>query len=1170
MKQPNWTIEQKNAIEAGGNSLAVTAAAGSGKTAVLVQRVMRLLTDEKNPVLADRLVIVTFTEAAAAEMKSRLLKQMEILIEDNPDNTFYQNQNFLLSRANISTIHSFCLGLITENFQKLGLKSGFTIADDNTISAYIAKASEEIFEEYYTECPEKISKLADFFDSNGDRGLEKAIFQLDYFLNSLPYPGKWLKNQKNIYSLSDNEFKEVYFKELMPHIESDFNLQKIRFRRFEYLIKSSGEKCESDNSEILSSISTAIEKTDNIISSKDWTALGEYAFECSKRWNGKNCKYNDECKKLKSDIIKGLNQIYISAKELYEGYSEDKKTVSEILELLFEFYKAYSRRLKEIKTENNVITFSDILHLTIKLLTEEKSGEMLKNNFARDLSHQYDYIIVDEFQDVNDVQDTIFKLVSQDEKNLFIVGDTKQSIYRFQQANPDIFISKTENTKNYDEKDNASLWQKIKLSKNFRSRKEVTDFVNFVFSKVMKKQVGEIDYKGEELVYGADYKEAQNMKPEIYFIDEKMCKESGYESENTTSLEAEFVARKIREMLDERLEIEDKGVKRPCCEGDFCILLRSPSERIYTYLEKLNKYGIKASNSDGKGFYETREISSVMNFLKVINNPLRDINVAALVMSPIFMMSAKELAQIKANNPDVSLFMAIKKSNTEKSVKFINMFDKLRRYASGYSLEKLVLKLYDETKILSIVKVMTNSEGREANLHLLVERIKSYEQNSPGGLSGFLRWTDIIKEKGKDKASSVDFDCGDSVRIMSIHKSKGLEFPICFVCGLGTDINLMDYSSQMILDVNGGIGFCIRNNEEFEYYPSLPYKYLKLKGITDTKGEEIRLFYVALTRAKQKLVLTAKYKNISKNINDISYTVHENNIVDSAVANAKCVADWLLMSLMCNENTENILMNYAAYNHSKSTAETDLFNLNIVKYVSEQCSEKEKEKTDFVEPDENVYQAISNNINFIYDYDELTKLPAKTTVTEIIHEQSGLVKITKIPSFISKTAKSGTDVGNAYHKFLQYADFSENAENEINRLLSDGLLNEQEVCNLNSEKLNRILQSSFFERIKKAKKLWREYKFMSAITAKEYKSNIPDKFADVSITVQGMADCVFEEDDKLVLVDYKTDKVSSENDLIKKYAGQLELYTNPIENNLKMKIKERIIYSVYLEKEILL
>ncbi|HNX65037.1 MAG TPA: UvrD-helicase domain-containing protein, partial [Oscillospiraceae bacterium] len=889
-----WTKEQYQAISARDTSLIVSAAAGSGKTSVLVERLIRQLSSSENKIPADRIIVVTFTNDAASEMKLRLNAALSKLLEQEPENEWLYEQQSLIQSANISTIHSFCFNLIRENIQSLDISSGFRIIDESEDKIILKKALDMVIEQYCSDNSEMMKRLTDFFCTKGTFQLENTILKIYNFVITIPFYQEWLEKQLDLYSENSDisQWKNIYMeflknnlenfiqeaeeaKALCMEIEADaayelINLEAMAFDRINKIITDENIEWDKKMSEFPSVLFDRIK----------FPKLEKDSFEA---------EIAESVKKIRNTYKSKFNKLVTEALFSEQEIKDDKEFVRIIFSDIIEVINRLDETVSLMKNEINGISFSDAERLTIGLLAEKnESGSVVKTELAQKLSEYYRIIMIDEFQDANNSQDLIFKMLSNNgtaEKygdNAFLVGDIKQSIYRFRLANPMIFLNTLLSSNEYTE-DFQGENAYVKLNKNFRSSSDVVNFVNFIFGRIMSVKTGEIDYTDDEkLIQGAIFPE-KDRTTEILLVNttESNADEETESDDETEENEKEIinkeafaVASKIKSMLNDKINVSHKGIERPCVPADFCILLRNRASGTL-FSEALKSFGILAHTDEVEGYLKSREITVLLNFLKVIDNPLLDIPLTSVLMSPIFMLSAEEMAEIRLFSKGESVYKALcisigeiedsdlegavdtESSYYRKALYFYDTLKRLRYLASGYGLEKLIRTIYDSTDFLSVVQIYRDGEQKRANLQLLLEYAKNYEETQNGGLSGFLRYIASVSANGGDlkRAGTVSLN-DDVVTVKTIHKSKGLEFPFVFLCRTSSSFNSIDQRNQVQMSFSDVIGFKIQDKKQLKSYMTLPFIAVREQNRMNSMSEEMRLLYVALTRAKEKLFIT--------------------------------------------------------------------------------------------------------------------------------------------------------------------------------------------------------------------------------------------------------------------------------------------------------------------------
>ena len=883
-----WTDEQLDAINARNTGIVVSAAAGSGKTSVLVERLIGVLSDTENQTPADRLIVVTFTNDAAAQMKQRLSDALSRKIAENPDNIWLCSQQSLLQTAKISTIHSFCFDLIRENIRSLDVSAGFRILDDAEEKLLRKKAVENTFEYFYEKKSDDINNLAAFFSGNGrgDENLEQHILDAYEFFMSIPYYNDWINEKINFFKKPVDTATDPFAQLYMKNIRDAY---AVILKKIDYLAKwySDEFKVDSDclkkEKEYVGGAIAALDATN-----KSWDdrvcikKIGRINFTKPSA-NDKETRSDDEIKaimekmqvfhKAYKEDLSAIQDNFFTSAQIQEDYAVHAR----MTELLLTVITRFVDELTKLKTEKNALGFSDAEQLTIRLLTQkDKDGRICRTPLAEELSDYYSMIMIDEFQDANNNQDLIFKMLSKGgtpEKggmNLFVVGDVKQSIYRFRLANPQLFIDVINKSEQYKRESYKGTNAAIYLNKNFRSSVPVIDFVNYVFAAIMSRRNGEVEYnENEKLVQGLTYPNGDRTT-EIIIIPEKndaedktpadtkstddtktpadtkadnvkdASKTSDDKKDSDKASEIELdepyvVAQEISSMLG-KAKVYDKGNERPCEPKDFCILLRN-KDAAKDYVKALAERGIKAHTEEPEGYLESREISVLVNLLAVIDNPMKNIPLVSVLMSPMFMVTAEEMAELAVEREkEEKYFRVIKrvledktsiKKDTSLYVKlerFMRIFDKLRYCAASQRLERFIRTIYDSTDFLSAVQVYSDGRQKRANLHLLLDIAESYENNSGGGITGFVRYVDMNLKKGEMLHHASTISAADNaVSIKTIHKSKGLEYPFIFLCGTIKRFNESDVNSNVIINSDYGISFKVHDRANLKRYDTFPH-----------------------------------------------------------------------------------------------------------------------------------------------------------------------------------------------------------------------------------------------------------------------------------------------------------------------------------------------------------
>jgi len=1156
-----WTKEQQRAIDTSGGTLLVSAAAGSGKTAVLVERLISRITDRENPVDADKFLVVTFTKAAAAEMRERVSKRLRELLESNPSDTFLQHQILLLEQAQICTIDSFFSNVVRENFEILGVSPTLRVADDSLLVQIKAEVIEEVLEKKYNEKDEKFLKLIDYFGTQNDNVLKEKVLDIYNKIRSLPFPLKWLDDMVSLYKGDTPVAETIWGKTILKKIHEGVGFcEQIVDRMFFFIANDAHMKdaytpaCTSDSEEV-DCLKAACEKG-------SWNDIYNVLnnFHYAKLSSAKNCipEFKERFKKLRDMLKAEIDALQKLICCTEENYLSDMKIQSDIIEAFADVIKSFYAKLEEEKQELNIGDFSDFAYFTLQLMADENGNP---TEFAKAFSQQFEEIMLDEYQDTNPLQDLIFRCISKDNGNLFFVGDLKQSIYRFRNADPEVFKTKKDS---FSPIEKGTFPASIMLSKNFRSRKGITEFINSVFETVMSEELGDVEYTDEEkLNCGATYyPEISHSEVSLQIID--LAEEDS--EEGKIVIEAIETAKQISKMITEKMPVTENGVLRPCRSEDFAILLRSTKGGVADiYAKALEEENITADSDSSTGYFASREVSVMISLLKVLDNPMLDLEMSAVLLSPMFSFTCDDLASLFVYHPKKSLFASLlsEADNGNKKAKaFMKTFLKLREKSAVMTVRKLIQYIYDTTDFIEVVSGMAGSAVREANLKLLLKYALDFESLGNNELSNFIIYINSVIETENDfNVATPAIQSSQAVKIMTIHKSKGLEFPVVIVANCSKLHNLMDIRDTVSFNSKLGLGLTFIDREKLLKYPTIPETSIKAYEKQCLLSEEMRLLYVALTRAREKLILNITEKDLGKKLTKrLEFLLDNKGNAEPYVA-SKCgsYADWILLSVMTLDSFAELRHKYGIVSAIKEGAAFDLST------SSADITVRTAGKSKRAKPDEEILKTLKEKVFFEYPYINETKIPAKLSVTEITHKKSNDVYLAP-PKFMAKEGFSAAQKGSIFHRVLQFADFSlgrENAEAELLRLKEKGYLTEEEFDTINLNKLEAFFNSELTDRILKADRVLREYKFFDTVTAKEAGFE-----GDAKILIQGIADCVIEENGEGVLIDFKTDAVSDPSVLINRYKSQLALYKRTLDKLFPKGIRECIIYSLHLGKEI--
>ena len=1235
---PKWTKEQKQAIYEKGNNILVAAAAGSGKTAVLVERIINKAINEKIDI--NKLLVVTFTNAAASEMRERVLNAIYKKLEEEPENENLQRQISLLNIANICTIDSFCLDIVKNNFYELdNISPNFRIAETTEIEILKQEILDELFEQKYEQDNEDFIKLINTYTSyKDDTPLKDLILKIYNYINSNPFPKEWLKQKVEMFNIKD-KLNEDFSRTIWGKIL----LQEIKDELIDDIsILMDAQKMINNNDDFIpfyQTIESDIQQLEIIKANLDnW----DKAYEIFQKFNfviwprkKNDSDLKDEVKAIRDSVKKKFKQklekILISTSEqnnqdIYDMYN----ILQKLQNLVLEFEDVFSKK----KKEKNIADFNDIEHFALNILIKkDEYGNIHKTEVAKRYMEQFEEIAIDEYQDSNEVQEYILSSVSRG-NNIFMVGDVKQSIYKFRQAMPELFLNKynsysiiedtfleeddiniTNNTKEEINKllENKDIkGKKIQLFKNFRSRNNILDFTNLIFKNIMSQQLGEIEYnKKEFLNFGAEYykENNQNIKTEINIINMKkniepeneidILQEEEQEYFEDLEIEAKFIANKIEELIKNKYQIYDKKIEsyRNATYKDIAILLRSTKNKANIYEQEITKLGIPVFCDNTQDYLETIEIQTIMSLLKIIDNPIQDIPLVTVLRSNIAGFTDDELVEIRLSdkNSDFYHCMIKAKTNTteilkEKIITFLDKLEQWRKENEYLALDELIWKIYKETGFYNYVGLMTNGNLRQANLKMLFERAKKYETTSFRGLYNFINFIERLKTSSGDLNSAKIIGENDNVvRIMSIHKSKGLEFPIVFIANTNKQFNEQDLKKEsVLLHKELGIGAKYINYNAQVQYDTLTREAVKNIIRNENISEEMRILYVATTRAKEKLIITGLTKDAEKLSEKIKkqvniYNKKSDKINPILIKKFKTYLEWILLTYEYEKNNVTNLLDLNIINLSE-----------IIKNDNEKELVSSKDILKIIEEkniDESLIKSIQEKIEYDYPNKLLTTIPTKTSVTKIklLKQINDLNKnneeekksinneifFTK-PLFMQDNEEqelTSAEKGTVIHKCLQLLNNKEKYNMQKIKQLLDTMqfkkiITEKEKKSINPYKILEYTKSKIWEELIEAKEIYKEKPFYTNIPANEiYNTDVNE-----NILVQGIIDLYFiDKNDKLVLVDYKTDfvKEGEEDKLAYKYNEQLKLYKDALEDALGRKVDRVIIYSVYLGKEIL-
>lgn len=1251
MSEVKWTKEQKQVIDSRNTNLLVSAAAGSGKTAVLIERIIELVLDEKNPIDINKLLVVTFTKLAASEMRERVSKAIEKKLEENPENEHLQKQLMLLSGADITTIDSFCKDVLKSYAHLVNLDNNIKVIDPSENEVLAKEVMQELFEELYENNDENFLRLVDLYvKKNTDEGLLQLLLNVNNFVNSHPFPDIWLNEKAEFFNTStkdDNFYLENYILDIAKDVDMDLEF-------FELSIKNNLKKIENypELEKYLNIYNTLLDALSVVKESlktflKDNTKFDElkkssYEFLHSDFGNFRISKCDEEVKEIYNKVKKEIDGLKDGIKESLESLNLNIENIKIESDLIYPYVRAisdivikYKEKFWERKQKFNYVDFADIEHLALEILVDiDEDGNIKPSKTALEYQEKYAEVFIDEYQDSNLVQEILLSAVAK-ENNRFMVGDVKQSIYRFRQADPSIFMEKYENYYRVED-DIDSFNRKIMLYANFRSRKEILEGTNLIFSKIMKKETGELDYTVDERLNPmASFKESdENVggAVEILLVDEKSDDEDedeiiltdeyseDFEEMKSFRLECIKIANTIYNMMNNKenpFKVYDKNLDdyRKVDYKDIVILMRSPSSNTKILEEVFLEYNIPIYAESTGGYFETFEVDTIINLLKIIDNPMQDIPLLSVMYSPIYNFTPTELSQIRLVDRELKFYelltkilddenIEIRASIREKISKFISDLKLFIEKKTLVSADELIWFLYKYTGYYNYVGLLDMGDQRKTNLMLLFEKAKNYEKNSYKGLFNFVNYIQKISLKSDISEAKLISEDANVVKIMSIHKSKGLEFPVVYLANTNKKFNFRADDSNLVLHQKLGFGPVVYDMDKKTSFNSIMKKKIEKFKKNEQIAEEMRLLYVAMTRAKEKLIITGRVKDYENLKEEISTGIDERgNISNYKILKINNYLDWILSSidnltvygtsLNCLGREENFLGNEDLKFQLNVNTKTEEF----IEYqrIKEEIKTNEiiSEEDDIEVKQEmrTVKEFLEDRFNKEYVYKNVLNKPSSITVSEIkkmIQEEDeekhqkyykeNFVLIT--PSFIhqgeEKVGFNSAEKGTIFHLAMQLLDFSkfdtedilkirEEIKLQINSFVEKNIMSLDEAETININWIVKFIQSDIFKEIyiaNKSEKLFKE-------KAIDYNIKLKNLFKDENIEedekimVVGIIDLFFEnENGEIILLDYKTDYVTKENleEVKARYKVQLDLYKSAIEDISGKKVAKKGLY----------
>ena len=1184
------TAEQQAAVENRGRSLLVSAAAGSGKTKVLVERLFSYV--ESGEANLDDFLIITYTRAAAAELRGKIDKVLGEKLQEDPLNAHLQRQLLRVYRADIKTVDAFCTALLRENCHLLredarghALRPDFRVLDENEAQLLRERVLARTLDEFYETMRDGdgASLLADTLGAGrDDRALGALVLELHGKLQAQPYMDRWLASQAQLWHDLPPRVEDTVYGTLL------LSMVRRKALHCAALLRGAAEEMATDKAiaDKYAPLFLGVAEQFALLAvsaEEDWDAAAKRRVDFPRLTPVRKC--GDEALKAKMQGVwngckktaKGFDEVFsVTSAEAMEDLRAMAPAMLALLKLTADFSRAY----QEEKRRRNAADFSDQEHEAIDLLL---GADGQPTDLARTVSQRYREIMVDEYQDTNEVQNCIFSAISREGKNLFTVGDVKQSIYRFRLADPRIFL---DHYLRYPHAADAAEGEsaKLLLSKNFRSRDTVLDAANFVFRNVLSREMGELDYgEDESLHVGASYPENPDCCTEFHFV-EMSAQESDTEKLRAARAEASFAADYIQRLIAGGFTVQDDKTHEPRAvrEEDIVILMRSPRTRLADYRRALESRGLHcAAESDG-GFYETMEVAVTFALLEILDNPRQDVPLISVLRSPLFGFTPDRLAELRAKTPGGDFYDALAADGGEDSARFLALLRELRESARTLTLTELVAALYERCHIPAVFGAMRGGAARRENLRAFFSLAEEFERGGGRGLFAFVRHLREQLESGEPPVPQTTH-AAQGVRIMSIHKSKGLEFPIVILADLARPFSRMDFQSSVLVHPEYGLGpVCVDTKRSIKY-PTAARLALERQLRREAKAEELRVLYVAMTRAKEKLVMVCARAGAAKHLADLC-AVTSCPVRPETVEEQKCMADWILLPLLCRPEAAPLRelagADAAAVTVSNAPWRVEVHN-GYDFAPTERAAEERAEET---APELPLDTAA---LEWRYPYEPETTLSAKLTATQLkgraldeeIAENAPLpprLRSLAKPRFLEGAAAlTPAEQGTAMHAALQFLDFSTPAEEgavraAVKSMEERRLLTPEQARAVDAAALTRFLQSPLCARIRAAgERARREYRFSLLESAARF---VPEASAGDEILLQGVVDCFFEEDGALVVVDFKTDRIAPDAlaERAEHYRPQLEAYSLALAQVIGKPVKEKILYFLRRGEQIIL
>ena len=1141
------TDAQREAITAEGSAVLVSAGAGSGKTKVLTERLMRIVTDPNEAADVDQFLIITFTRAAAAELRGRIMTELGSALAADPGNRRLRAQSALCSRAQIGTIHSFCSNLLREFSQAAGLDPDFKVMDEDRAAAM--KRTLELCYEKSAEHPGFL-ELADTVGAGrDDAALAKILLELHARMQCHARPERWAREQIALLTEERTDAGETpWGGELME--QASFTVD-YWCRIYERLLQ-----------ELVPCADLAAKYTDALAES--WDAMRELARCLRLGWertracfpipfpalkalrNPSDPALAQRVKSAKTACKKAMDALAQKLSDPSQKLLAELRLTAPAMSALLELALLFDSEYAKDKRRASLVDYSDLEHLAARILTDVDGRP---SELARQVSLRYREIMVDEYQDVSQVQDEIFFAVSREGKNLFLVGDVKQSIYRFRLADPQIFTNK------YDAwAQPGAAGRRILLRENFRSHREILEGANAVFARCMSRVLGDVDYdENAALICGNGLSGAE--KPELMLLD--LPGADGEQAPDAVALEAEMVAEKIRALMGGGLTLSGG---RPLQYGDIAILMRTLSHNAGVFRRVLTRLGLPVAAGQGGGFYSSVEVSAVMSMLAILDDPHQDIPLMAALRSPAFDFSADELSAIRAEDPDADYYSALRKraGHDARCAAFLETLLDLRRVAPDLPTAELVWQVIERLDLLALCSAMTDGSVRRTRLMTLAELATRFEASGYRGLHRFVLW--LADQASRENEPSLGAESASAIHILSVHKSKGLQFPVVFLCGCAHNFNKSDMTERVLIHPELGLGPKVTNVRKHIEYPTLARRAIAARLERETLSEEMRLLYVALTRAEERLYMTAGVKGLQKKLETARSELSE-PLEPAMLLKARSMVDWLIPAALSDGGRT----------------------LSMTVHAPEECEAAVDAPAAPMEAEAETLRLLERQLAFRYPHPEAEELPSKLTATELKgrageedEEAAALLPAARrsfrLPDFAGRERPlSGAERGTATHLVLQLIDLAktgseEEIRAEVARLREAQFLSAREAQAVDLRAVRRLFASPLGQRILNADAVKREFRFSLLCPAREL---LPTAAED-EILLQGAVDCFIEERGELTVIDYKTDYIADGEALDEKtrhYTPQLQAYAEAVARICGKPVRERVLYFLSVGQE---